>query len=82
MRLRAALASRVAAANAGLADYAQIRGCLVVLGGFTVAGGQLTSSLKARRGALERRYAGRIDALYDAIARRGRSDEVLVMEAS
>lgn len=60
-----------------LAPYERVRGCLVVTGGFSVEGGQLTTNLKRRRAAIERLYAAQIDALYAAIEQQRRGGQAL-----
>jgi long-subunit acyl-CoA synthetase (AMP-forming)/pyrroloquinoline quinone (PQQ) biosynthesis protein C len=59
-----ALATAVAAANARLPDYGQIRHWLPADAPFTSAGGDLTANGRPRRERILARYAGRIESLY------------------
>ncbi len=58
----------VAALNAGLARHEQVRGCVVMTGGLTLAAGHLTSSLKPRRAAIRTACDGALETLSGAIA--------------
>lgn len=54
----------VASANAGLARFQTIKQFVVLSAPLTVAGGELTATLKLRRAAIAEKYAVEIDAMY------------------
>jgi long-chain acyl-CoA synthetase len=54
---------------AQLPRYEQPAGFLILRRGFSIDGGELTSNLKLRRGAIETKYVSHIDKLYDDIDR-------------
>ena len=54
----------VAEVNKNLAQYETIKNFVLVADEFTVAGGQVTASMKMRRRAIEQRYRTQIEALY------------------
>ena len=58
----------VAEVNKTLAQFETIKCFLLVTDEFTVAGGQITASMKMRRRAIEQQYRTRIDALYSSVA--------------
>jgi long-chain acyl-CoA synthetase len=63
-KVRALYEGVVAEINKNLAQYETIKNFLVVADEFTIAGGQLTASMKMRRRAVEQRYRTQIEALY------------------
>ena len=63
-KVRALYEEVVAEINKNLAQYETIKNFLVVADEFTIAGGQLTASMKMRRRAVEQRYRTQIEALY------------------
>src|SRR3954471_6672950 len=50
--------------NHGLAKFEQLKKVLLVPDEFTIAGGELTPSMKLKRRVVEKKYAHLIDALY------------------
>lgn len=54
----------VAGLNAGLAQYQKLKKVLLVPDEFSVAGGELTPSMKLKRRAVEQKYCAEIDTLY------------------
>ena len=60
----ASLAAAVAAANAGLPDYARIGGWVVAPTPFTPADGTLTANGRPRREVVHARHGAQLDALY------------------
>lgn len=63
-RLRALLGAQVAAVNAQLARFEQIKDFRIVPGDFTAAGGELSQSLKLKRRVVEERYRHLLDDMY------------------
>jgi long-chain acyl-CoA synthetase len=63
--VRERLEAAVEAANESLADYERVKRFGVIERALSVGGGELTPTLKKRRGTIEERYADRIEALYD-----------------
>ena len=59
-----AIADHVARVNAGLPKYARVAGFKLLREPFSIAGGELTTSLKKRRRAIAERRAADIDACY------------------
>jgi long-chain acyl-CoA synthetase len=62
--VRDELRKRVSLRLADVAGYEQVKSFLVLLRPFTVAAGELTVSLKARRGVIFERYHAELEALY------------------
>ncbi len=62
--VRAALQAAIDAVNAPLAQYERLKAFAVVVDDFSVAGGELTPTLKVKRRVIEERYAREIAALY------------------
>ncbi|MCX7978283.1 MAG: AMP-binding protein, partial [Bdellovibrionaceae bacterium] len=54
----------IAKVNSRLAGYESIKRYKILPDEFTIAGGELTPSLKVRRKLLEQRYASELDSLY------------------
>ena len=69
--LEPGLRAGLAAAGGALAPYERIAGLLCVLGGFSVAGGELTTNLKVRRDAVERNYEDGLKDLFQATEQSG-----------
>jgi long-chain acyl-CoA synthetase len=63
-RTVAALRSEVARLTPHLADYERVKGVSLLPTEFTVDGGELTATLKVRRGFVEEKYRDAIDSLY------------------
>jgi len=80
--LLAAVGRDIAAACAALPAYQRPAGALLTRRGFSIAGGELTSNLKLRRGAIEDQYRADIDALYHALARSTEHSQCLVQEVA
>jgi long-chain acyl-CoA synthetase len=62
--VRERLETAVESANESLADYERVERFGAIERAFSVEGGELTPTLKKRRGTIEERYADRIEALY------------------
>ncbi len=67
--VREKLASEALGRVGNFADFEQPQGVLMVADAFSVDGGELTPTLKVKRRVVARRYADRIDALYDELER-------------
>ena len=65
-RFRAYLDRQVEAVNRTLARYEQVRRYAVLPGQLTVAGGELTPTMKLKRRVINEKYAAEIEALYSA----------------
>jgi long-chain acyl-CoA synthetase len=50
--------------NLGLAKFEQLKKVLLVPDEFSIAGGELTPSMKLKRRVIEKKYADQINALY------------------
>ena len=59
----------VAEVNRTLPQYETIKKFVLVSDEFTIAGGQITASMKMRRRAVEQRYRAQIEALYCKVPR-------------
>ncbi|WP_049569774.1 AMP-dependent synthetase/ligase [Nonomuraea sp. SBT364] len=64
-RMRAEVDKAIAQVNADQASYATIKKFSILAQDFTVEGGELTASLKVKRKAVEERYGGTLDGLYE-----------------
>jgi len=58
----------VTGVNADLAHFETLKRVLIVPDDFTVAGGEITPSLKLRRRVIEQKYKQQIDAMYHSAA--------------
>ena len=56
--------SEVAALCSDMAGYEQIKKIALIPSDFTIGGGELTPTMKVRRGVVYEKYAGQIDAIY------------------
>ena len=63
-RVRTAVQEGVDAANAKLARVEQIKKFTILSQPFSIAGGELTPTLKLKRKVIAQRYATQIDAMY------------------
>jgi long-chain acyl-CoA synthetase len=63
-RFRAHIERAVAAVNEGLARYEQVKRFALLPHDFSVAGGEMTPTLKIKRKVVTRKYAAEIEALY------------------
>jgi long-subunit acyl-CoA synthetase (AMP-forming) len=65
-RMREAVEAAVAGANAKLARVEQVKRFMIVAGDWGPGGDELTPTMKLKRKPILAKYAGDIDALYDA----------------
>lgn len=77
-----AIGRDVAATCASLPASQRPAGVLLTRRGFSIAGGELTSNLKLRRGSIEDKYSADLDTLYLALARSTEHSHCLVLEVS
>ncbi|HEY5264215.1 MAG TPA: hypothetical protein VIJ37_04425, partial [Steroidobacteraceae bacterium] len=63
-KFRALLQREIDAVNAKLARSQTVKRFEIIVGEFTVEGGELTPSLKVRRRAVEEKYAAEIERLF------------------
>jgi long-chain acyl-CoA synthetase len=56
--------SEVAALCSEMARYEQIKKIALIPNDFSIAGGELTPTMKVRRREVYEKYAGQIDAMY------------------
>jgi long-chain acyl-CoA synthetase len=63
-RIRARVQRAVDAVNAELPRFATVKRFAILPEDFTVAGGELTATMKLRRRAVEEKYRAVLDALY------------------
>jgi long-chain acyl-CoA synthetase len=61
---RMAIQSAIDAVNAPLAQFERLKAFTVIVDDFSIAGGELTPTLKVKRRVVETRYASEISALY------------------
>jgi long-chain acyl-CoA synthetase len=74
----AALRRELERHNKALAPYERIRGLVVVSEAFSIQRGELTPSLKVRRGMIEKKYRTQIDGLYEQLDEGSVSSPVMV----
>jgi long-chain acyl-CoA synthetase len=63
--VREAVGAAFAEINRGLASYETLKAFEILPGDFTVAGGELTTSMKMRRREVEKKYRALLDRFYD-----------------
>jgi long-chain acyl-CoA synthetase len=56
----------VTALTAELADYERVRRVMLLLEEFSIDGGEMTPTLKVKRGVIDKKYGALIDELYEA----------------
>ncbi len=61
---RALIQAAIDAANAPLAQFEKMKSFAVIVEDFSVAGGELTPTLKIKRRVIEQRYAAKISQIY------------------
>ncbi|MFV0471644.1 MAG: AMP-dependent synthetase/ligase [Paludibacteraceae bacterium] len=61
----ALLEQRIAAQQAGMANYEKIKKFMLIKRGFTIESGELTNTLKLRRAIIMQKYKTLIDSMYD-----------------
>ena len=64
---RALIQSAIDAVNAPLAQFEKLKAFAIIVEDFSIAGGELTPTLKVKRRVIEQRYATKISKLYGSL---------------